>query len=772
QPERHASYTPLFQVMLVLQNTPMDALDLPGLSIQAVDSDNVTAKFDLTLSLTESRDGLHGCFEYSTDLFDASTVARLAQHLTHLLQAIVTDPSGPVGELPMLAAAERDQLIHAFNATATVYPAIQADTQTLHQLFEAQVARTPEQTAVIFEGVSLSYAQLNAQANRLARHLRHLGVGPDTLVGLCAERSLAMIVALYGILKAGGAYVPLDPSYPSERLAMILEDAKPVVVLTEQHLQDRMPTLTGMPVFCLDRDASVLATYAAGNLANQTQPAHLAYVIYTSGSTGKPKGVGIEHRGIVNRLQWMQEAYRLTAADRVLQKTPYSFDVSVWEFFWPLLEGATLVVARPGGHQDVAYLADVIDAQGITTLHFVPPMLEVFLNEAKAEVGASLRQVVCSGQALPLELQERFFAQWDHVALHNLYGPTEASVDVTAWTCRRDSGLGSVPIGHPIANIQIHILDDAFNPVPVGVVGHLYIAGIGLARGYINRPELTAQTFVPNPFSGTPGARMYRSGDLARYLPDGTIEYLGRSDHQVKIRGLRIELGEIESTLAAQEAVRDVVVLAREDSVGDQRLVAYLVAHAGQGVPEASQLRTILLQTLPEYMVPSYFVELDQLPLTANGKVDRKALPAPDMAPSEAAYVAPRTPTEQIMASLWMELLKLDRVGIHDDFFALGGHSLLATQLVSRLRRSELQVELPLRALFEAPTIAALMLKIAGAEAATHAATARIVPVNRHGRLPLSFAQSRLWFLDQLELNETFYNMPSATRLTGRLDVA
>ncbi|MBB6249463.1 amino acid adenylation domain-containing protein, partial [Rhodanobacter sp. A1T4] len=621
------------------------------------------------------KNGLQGCFEYSTDLFDASTIARLADHLTHLLEVIVTDPTGPVGELPMLGEAERHQLIHTFNDTATVYPAIQPDTQTLHQLFEVQVARTPDRVAVVFEGVSLSYAQLNAQANRLARHLRRLGVGPDALVGLCMERSAAMIVGLYGILKAGGAYVPLDPAYPAERLATIVEDAKLAVVLTQQHVSGQVPDVPGVRVFALDSEASVLEQYATTDLAHHTQPTNLAYVIYTSGSTGKPKGVGIEHQGIVNRLQWMQEAYPLTASDRVLQKTPFSFDVSVWEFFWPLLEGATLVVAKPGGHQDVTYLAELIDTQGITTLHFVPPMLEVFLNESPAGCGGSLRQVMCSGQALPLELQQRFFAQWDHVALHNLYGPTEASVDVTYWECRKDSPLSCVPIGRPIANIQIHILDDALNPVPVGVVGHLYIAGIGLARGYINRSELTAQTFIPNPFSAVPGARMYLSGDLARYLPDGTIEYLGRSDHQVKIRGLRIELGEIESTLTSQDAVRDVVVLAREDSAGDQRLVAYVVAHEGQEVPEAAQLRTILLQTLPEYMVPSYFVMLDQLPLTSNGKVDRKALPAPDLTPSDVVYVAPRTPTEEIMAGLWAELLKLDKVGIHDDFFALGGHS-------------------------------------------------------------------------------------------------
>jgi amino acid adenylation domain-containing protein len=706
QPERHTSYSPLFQVMLVLQNAPMN-LALPGLQLELVPHECVSAKFDITLTLTEDKQGLHGSFEYNTDLFDASTIKRMAGHFTHLLQSIVEDPERAVGELAMLGKAERQQLVHTFNDTAKVYPNVRPDTQTLHQLFEAQVARAPARVAVVYEGDSLTYAELNARANQLARHLRSVGVGPDVLVGLCTERSLEMIVGLYGILKAGGAYVPLDPTYPTDRLATIVSDARPAAILTQQHLLGVVPAVAGVPVFSLDSDVEALSGYEAGNLRNATQPSNLAYVIYTSGSTGKPKGVGIDQQGIVNRLQWMQEAYPLTAADRVLQKTPFSFDVSVWEFFWPLIEGATLVVAKPGGHQDVAYLAGLIDAEGITTAHFVPPMLDVFLNELEAGSGGSLRQVMCSGQALPLELQQRFFATWDHVALHNLYGPTEASVDVTYWPCSKDSALTCVPIGMPIANIQIHILDESFNPVPVGVVGHLYIAGIGLARGYINRPELTAQTFIPNPFSASPGARMYLSGDLARYLPDGTIEYLGRSDHQVKIRGLRIELGEIESTLATLESVRDVVVLARPDERGVARLVAYLVPHDGQAVPQAAALRIALLQTLPDYMVPEYFVVLDAMPLTSNGKVDRKALPAPEMAHDEVGYIAPGTATEKAIAEVWAEVLKVERVGVTDDFFELGGHSLLATQLVSQLRKRSV-TDLELRDLFSYPTLGTL----------------------------------------------------------------
>ncbi|OEZ60290.1 tyrocidine synthase 3 [Duganella sp. HH105] len=436
-----------------------------------------------------------------------------------------------------------------------------------------------------------------------------------------------------------------------------------------------------------------------------TSARNLAYVIYTSGSTGRPKGAAIDHAGIVNRLRWMQQAYELTPQDRVLQKTPFSFDVSVWEFFWPLMEGARLVLAKPGGHQDVAYLSQLIAQQGITTAHFVPPMLEVFANAAPVEQGATLRQVMCSGQALPWELQQRFLGQWRHVALHNLYGPTEASVDVTYWRCDAESELSCVPIGHPIANTQIHILDAGLNPVPMGVAGELHIAGVGLARGYVKRADLTADKFVPNPF-GEAGSRMYKSGDLARYLEDGSIEYLGRIDHQVKLRGFRIELGEIESTLAALDPVRDALVLAREDVAGDQRLVAYLVAHDGEQLPDAAGLRAALLASLPEYMVPAHFMVLDQLPLTPNGKVDRKALPAPDMARSEEGYVAPRTAAEEAMADIWAGVLNLDKVGVHDNFFTLGGHSLLAITLVERMRRAGLNVDV--RTLFATPTIAAL----------------------------------------------------------------
>jgi amino acid adenylation domain-containing protein len=800
KPERSLGHSPLFQVMLVLQNTPAGTLTLPALTMQAVPFDNTSAKFDLTLDMTET-DGQLSCgFQYNTDLFDAATIARMAGHFTRLLDAIVQNPACRIGDLPLMGAAEQQQLLLEWNNTATVYPAA----ASLQQLFEAQVAATPEAVALVFDdaqlkGVQLSYAELNARANRLAHHLRSLGVGPDVLVGVCAERSLEMVIGLYAILKAGGAYVPLDPAYPSDRLAFMLDDANPAVLLTQSTLLASLPpqAQNHRALFCLDTQWGQLAGYPTDNPTGATGPAHaanLAYVIYTSGSTGRPKGVGIDHAGIINRLQWMQAAYQLTAADRVLQKTPFSFDVSVWEFFWPLITGATLIVAKPGGHQDADYLADLIGQYAITTLHFVPPMLEVFLNAAGAAQCASLRQVMCSGQALPGELQQRFLRQLPNAALHNLYGPTEASVDVTFWQCRAETK--AVPIGRPIANIQIHILDAQLNPVPQGVAGELHIAGIGLARGYINRPDLSADKFIPNPFAsafGAAGTRMYKSGDLARYLADGVIEYLGRIDDQVKIRGFRIELGEIEAALAALPAVRECIVLAREDvpgvaTSGDKRLVAYVVrqqdASASADATETdtdtdadtsaltAQLRTALAQTLPDYMVPAHFILLNQLPLTTNGKVDRKALPAPDMVRSERGYVAPRDATEEALAAIWADILGLDKVGIHDNFFALGGHSLLATQVISKVRTA-FGIDLPLRALFEAPDLAALAAMIGLAQQAPAGALApAITPASRTGPLALSFAQQRLWFLDQLEPGSALYNIPGAIRLTGSLDVA
>jgi amino acid adenylation domain-containing protein len=719
QPQRELNRSPLYQVMFVLQNAPKPPLEVPSLVLNHLELDSTTAKADLLLTVGgRSNQRRWMSMEYNTDLFDEATIGRMLGHFQNLLEGIAANPNARLSALPLLSEAERRQVVQEWNDTATVYP----QRHVLHELLEAQVERTPDAVALDFEGQQLTYHELNARANQLAHHLRGLGVGPDTLVALCAERSLEMVVGLWAILKAGGAYLPLDPEYPKDRLAFMLEDAQVSVLLTQEHLLDRLPPHDAQ-VLCLDTDWPALAGQAKGNLSVPMTPEHLAYVIYTSGSTGRPKGAQIPHRGICNRLLWMQDAYRLSAADRVLQKTPYSFDVSVWEFFWPLLTGARLVIAKPGGHRDSAYLVRLIAEQQVTVLHFVPSMLQVFLEEPGLERCTSLRHVVCSGEALPWELQKRFYGRLS-ANLHNLYGPTEASVDVTSWACERWSDLGVVPIGRPIANTQMYVLDRYLQPVPPGIPGELHIGGVGLARGYLKRPELTAEKFIPDPF-GAAGARLYKTGDMARWRSDGSLEYLGRLDHQVKIRGFRIELGEIEAVLGQHAGVREAVVLAREDGPAGKHLVAYIVARQAEAAPTANELRGLLKEKLPEYMVPGAFVFLEAMPLTASGKVNRRALPAPEIGAGAAAteYVAPRTPLEELIAGLWAEVLGVERVGVHDNFFALGGHSLLATQLVSRVR-GHFAVELPLRNLFETPTVAGLAERIEAQQLVTEAAQA------------------------------------------------
>ncbi|MCP3142127.1 non-ribosomal peptide synthase/polyketide synthase [Pyxidicoccus sp. QH1ED-7-1] len=771
QPARDLGRSPLFQVMFTLQNAPVPssgeapAPSGPDLQVRPLDIPGSTAQFDLSLTLSQSDDGFSGFVSYATDLFDASTVERMVGHLNALVEAAVSAPDRRLRQLSLLSEGERHQL-DAWNATDTAFPSA-----CLHHLFEAQAARTPDATALTFETEHLTYRQLDERSNRLAWHLRSLGVGPEVRVALALERSFDLVVALFATLKAGGAYVPLEPSNPQERLAFMLGDCAPAVLLTTRALQQRLPQ-SSVTTLCLDALPPEVASLPAHAPDSGVLPGHLAYVIYTSGSTGTPKGAMNAHGAVVNRLLWMQQHYGLTSSDAVLQKTPYAFDVSVWEFFWPLLSGARLVLARPGGHQDPAYLARLIQQQRISTLHFVPSMLAAFLDEPSSAGCDGVRRVLCSGEALPAELASRCLETLPAAELHNLYGPTEAAVDVTAWHVRPGSFRASVPIGLPVSNTRIHLLDASLAPVPVGVPGELFISGLQVGRGYLSRPALTAEKFLPDPFSPSPGARMYRTGDLARRLPDGSIDYLGRTDFQVKLRGFRIELGEVEAALCQHPTVRDAVLLAREDVPGDKRLVAYLTPRHGQTL-SVDVLRQHLLARLPEYMVPSAFVPLEALPLSANGKVDRKALPAPT-APTAAArdFVAPRNPTEELLASLWAEVLRIDRVGARDNFFELGGHSLLATQVVSRIRDA-FQVELPLRELFEAPVLAALAMRVDIAVRAGHGLQApALVPAPRKGALPLSFAQQRLWFIDQLEPGNPAYNLFTALRLDGVLDVS
>ncbi|MGW4283509.1 non-ribosomal peptide synthase/polyketide synthase, partial [Nocardia sp. NPDC004750] len=759
-PVRSQSHSPLVQTLLTFEQHDDTVLRLPGLTVSAYPLDNRVAQFDLAVELTEHRVAtgyaLRGVLRYATDLFDRATVETFGARFTRVLRAAVADPSVPVGDLEILDDAERALVLDRWNDTAVpVDPAA-----TLISLFEAQVARTPDAPAVTVDGRTLSYAEFAARARRLARWLVGQGVGPDAPVALGMRRSLELVVGIYAVTLAGGAYVPLDPDHPAERLEYVLSTARPVCVLTSG------PDLDAGAARQVRVDRLDLTRYSADPLTavdrlGAPAPGHTAYVIFTSGSTGRPKGVAVTHAAIVNRLTWMQSAYPLVTDDVVLQKTPATFDVSVWEFFWPLAFGARLVVARPDGHRDPAYLARLIVEQRVTTVHFVPAMLAVFLADPRAEKCITLRNVFASGEALPAVAAQRA-REVIGARVHNLYGPTEAAVDVTYHEVT-DEDLVSVPIGRPVANTRLLVLDARMRPVPVGVPGELYLAGAQLAQGYVARPDLTADRFVADPY-GPAGARMYRTGDLVSWTGKGELEYLGRTDFQVKLRGLRIEPGEIESALSALDAVAQAVVLVRSDErLGDQ-LVAYLVA-SGRHPIDIEDVRAALSAELPAYMVPTSFVLLERFPVNASGKLDRAALPAPQFA--TVGYRAPATRTEATVAGIVAALLGVERVGADDDFFALGGNSLLATQVAARLG-AELDAEIPVRLLFEAPTVTALAAR-AERLAGTGAKPA-LVPRPRPERIPLSPAQQRMWFLNRFDPAETVHNIAVVVRLTGYLD--
>jgi amino acid adenylation domain-containing protein/non-ribosomal peptide synthase protein (TIGR01720 family) len=682
-PDRDLSRPPVFQSMFVLQNAPLGVLALPGLTLRQIPVDGGVAKFDLTLNLAENAGG-RSFLEYNADVFDGTTAERLMTRYETLLAAALAEPDRPLWELPLLPAAERWQTLGEWDDTAVAY----ASGVSLHELVAAQAERTPDAVAAVFAGESLTYRDLLVRSRNLARHLVALGVEADGRVGVFLERSLEMIVGLLGILEAGAAYVPLDPALPEERLRSLVESAGITVALTAD--TPALPPLPGVAAVRVIDEAQGAAGGSSGPV-RRTADGNLAYVIYTSGSTGTPKGVMIPHRGIVNRLLWMQEAYGLGAADRVLQKTPFSFDVSVWELFWPLLTGARLVFARPEGHKDPFYLAELIAAEGITTLHFVPSMLQAFLAAPGLEELTSVRRVMASGEALPPELVRQFFARMPHAGLHNLYGPTEASVDVSFWNCEPEPPRGQVPIGRPIANHHLHVVDRHLEPQPIGVHGELLLGGPGLARGYLGRPDLTAAAFVPDPFGNGPGERLYRTGDLVCHLPDGNVSYLGRIDHQVKVRGFRIELGEIETVLASHPDVQECVVTAHQDGPGDKRLIAYLVLGPDPALqhPE-SGLAAFLGTKLPAYMIPAVFVVLPAFPLSPNGKIDRKALQAPARQAAVRTGAAPRTPAELTLARIWGEILRVEQVSLDDNFFALGGDSILSIQVAFRAREAGL----------------------------------------------------------------------------------
>jgi amino acid adenylation domain-containing protein len=721
-PERDLSRNPLFQVIFNLQNPARQEIQLSRLCLSLLPAHNESAKFDLSLSILDREEGPTATVTYNTDLFNSATISRMCGHFQTLLQGIVTNPEQRLSDLPILTEAERRQLLVEWNNTTQDY----AKDRYIHELFEAQVERSPEAVAAVFEDKQLTYRELNRRANRLAHCLQKLGVGPDALVGICVERSLDMIVGLLAILKAGGAYVPLDPAYPKERLAFMLEDSRAKVLLTQQQLVKELfedgrskPVLSEvegldpqLKVVCLDTEWEVVAQESEANPVSHALPENLAYVIYTSGSTGSPKGVVVEHASLSNYVSWFNQsppAKDLLCLPAVTRPT---FDMSLKQLFSPLLSGKSVWIVSDDVVSQPAALIEMMSAQTAVGFNAVPSLWKALLDaldsDQQTQLKKNLSSLFLGGEQLTRQLLDRTFAALPHIEIWNFYGPTETTANATV--CRV-AAEGDISIGRPIANTKIYILDSHLQPVPVGVPGELHVGGDGLARGYLNRPELTAEKFIPNPFSDASGARLYKTGDLARYLPDGNIEFLGRIDHQVKIRGFRIELGEIETVLGKIPGIREAVVIVHEDEA-DKRLVTYVVA-SQDPIPTSGELRSFLKSKLPDYMIPSTFVFLDALPLTSNGKLDRRALPAPDHHSSELkeTFVAPRTPTEKTIAEIWAQTLRQELVGIHYNFFDLGGHSLLATRVISRVRQA-FGIELPLRALFENPTVAGLAAQV------------------------------------------------------------
>ncbi|MCP4655911.1 MAG: amino acid adenylation domain-containing protein, partial [bacterium] len=766
EPERDLSRHPLFQIAFHLLNMIPPALE--GLEVSPLEVSTGTAKFDLELAIRETGDELVAVAEYSTDLFDATTILRLLESYRTLLAALAADPQRRLSELPLLAPAAAQQLHVEWNDTGRPDPG----GVTIPALFEAPAVASPDATAVVAGDQRLSYRGLNRRANRLARHLRTLGVGPEILVGICLERSAEMVVAILGVLKAGGAYLPLDPEYPRERLAFMLDDAKALLVLTEERLLGVLPD-AGARVLCLDRgvDREAIAEYRGDDLVDVAGAENLAYLIYTSGSTGRAKAVAIEHRSAVAMVEWSREVFAPEEVAAVLASTSICFDLSVFELFVPLSRGGTVILAATA-----LDLPALPAASEVTLINTVPSAMAELLRAGG--VGPGVRTINLAGEPLRRALVDEIAGLGTAGRVLNLYGPSEDTTYSTSTVVAQ--GMSAEPtIGRPVAGTRSYLVDRDLRPVPAGVVGELLLAGEGLARGYLDRPEQTASRFPPDPWSAWPGTlhlspsggtRMYRTGDLARFAPDGELEFLGRIDHQVKVRGFRIELGEIEATLGRHPGVREVVVVAREDEPGDPRLVAYLVP-GGDGAPAAAQLRAFLGKTLPDYMVP-VFVALEALPLTANGKVDRRALPAPEGPAPTATPEALCTPVEEAVAGIWSEVLGVGRIGGDDDFFALGGHSLLAIRVLSRIAAA-LGVELPRRALFTRPTVAGLAGEIEQRRRAEQGLTSPpLAPVPRDGDLPLTFAEQRMWFLDHFEPGRALYNISTAVRLRGRLDIA
>jgi len=711
-PSRDPSHNPLFQAMFGLQNAP-------GLSESKPVAEDYSApvnypppatslvKFDLVLTALDAGSELITFWEYRTDIFKHDTITRMAEHFETLLESALDHPSEPLWKLNMLGEAETREQLNEWSQSSTAASV----EHCLHELIELQATRSPEACALVYGEQEITFKEVNLLSSKLAVRLRALGVEPEKRVGICMQRSPAMIVAILAVLKAGGAYVPLDPSYPTERLSYMTQDAGLALLLTQEELAARSSEITSgrsIPVLAVDTQLTRLPDdeqVDSGTVAD-----NLAYMIYTSGSTGKPKGVMISHRAIVNHMKWMLAAWPLSTDDRVLQRTPLSFDASVWEVFAPLIGGATMVLSA---HETSSYdkLASEIVQHRVTVLQLVPSLLNVLLDQGRLVGCHSLKRVYCGGEPLTSRLEKQFFKQ-QKAELYNLYGPTEAAIEVTYFKSDGNWERPVLPIGRPITNAQLFILDKHLNLVPRGVTGDLYVGGVCLGRGYINKPDLTAEAFIPSPFSNTAGARLYRTGDLARFLPDGNIEFVGRSDHQVKIRGFRVELAEIEAVLLSHSEIETATVIDDVSTGGERRLVAYLVARR-EASPKVEDLRAFAGQSLPSYMVPSAFVLLEELPLLPNGKIDRAALPkvGDDRPLLAEEFQSPRNEIEEKLTSIWQEVMGLHRIGINDNFFALGGHSLMASQVVARVRDT-FRIELPLSQAFESPSISELSLVI------------------------------------------------------------
>jgi amino acid adenylation domain-containing protein len=698
-PSRDASYNPIFQVGFTYE-PPME-LQFSGLKVETEKWHNQGSQVDLFLNIFEISTNIHGYFEYNADLFDSETIARISNQYKRLVSNLHQKFDNQLREVEILSKDERKKLLVQWNNTSNNYGQVEC----LNQLFEKQVTRTPENIAVIFNEVHLTYREFNNRANQVAHYLKEMGVGPEDIVGVCMERSLEMVIAIYAICKAGGAYVPLDPEIPQQRLSFIINETKAKVILTQKHLKDKLSSFDGISVN-LDSDWHVIADYPHENPTIKVNPANLAYVIYTSGSTGSPKGVMNEHKGIFNRLMWMQETFKLKQEDKVLQKTPFSFDVSVWEFFWPLFTGATLVVAPPNLHKDPLKLYRIIEEHKITTIHFVPSMLRLFLAIEIAAECKSLKRVFCSGEILTWELKQTFFKRFT-CELHNLYGPTEAAVDVSHWQCQPQKSYSKVPIGYPIANTQLYVLDEQLQPVPQGVVGELYIGGVQVARGYLQRDVLTQAAFIPDPFNITSGGNLYKTGDLARYLSNGALEYVGRVDFQVKLNGNRIELMEIEAALCRHQLINESVAILSEEKEDYQQLAAYLLSNVNS--IEELNLTQHLEKMLPYYMIPSHFVLLREFPLTASGKVDRKKLPSPQVKKNVLPLNAIQADIDhvRVVSSIWKKILNMDEIDLQSNFFDNGGNSLLATELAFDLGK-KLNIKVPLVKIFQYPTVLTL----------------------------------------------------------------